>query len=157
MLWSLEGFLTNWQIGTIWEYNYEWNQFLQCKKMNCALMFIISNHFIHVLKLEPCNDKLKVISDVTALCYDMCNSIISAMNFCNAKKMNCTLIFIMSYRHGIKCVSSLLQFEQWNDMFKLISDIMAHCCDMWNTNINAINFCTTKTMYCALMIIMSID
>ena len=72
----------------------------------------------------------KVISDIMAHCYDMSNSIISAINFCNATKMNCTLMFIMSYRHGIKWICSSLQLEPCNDMFKVISDTMAHCCDM---------------------------
>ena len=37
----------------------------------------------------------KVISDMLADRYDMRNTIIIAINFCNAKKMNCALISII--------------------------------------------------------------
>ena len=43
--------------------------------------------------------------------------------------MNCALMFIMSNHYGRKCLSNLLQLEPCNDMFKVISDIMAHCYD----------------------------
>ena len=39
-------------------------------------------------------------------------------------------------------------------MFKVISDIMAHCYDMWNTIINAFNFCNSMNMNCTLKFIM---
>ena len=38
-------------------------------------------------------------------------------------------------------------------MFKMISDIMEHCYDLWNTIIKAINFCNGKKMQSALMFI----
>ena len=45
-------------------------------------------------------------------------------------------------------------------MFKAISDIMAHCHDIWNTIIVAINkycnLCTAKKMNCALMFMIAI-
>ena len=112
--------------------------FCNAKKMNCALMFIISNHYgikclSNLLQLEPCNVMFKVISDIMAHWYDMWNSIVIAINFCNAKKMICALMFIISNHYGIKCVSNLLQLEPCNDMCKVISDIMAHCDDLWNT------------------------
>ena len=80
--------------------------------MNCALMFIMSNHYgrkclSNLLQLEPCNDMFKVISDM-AHCYDLWNTIIKAMNFCYGKKINSALMFIMSNDNGIKCHSSLL-------------------------------------------------
>ena len=40
-------------------------------------------------------------------------------------------------------------------MFKVISDIMAHWYEMWNTIVIAISFCTGKKMICALMSIIS--
>ena len=95
----------------------------------------------------------KVISDIMAHWYDMWNSIVIAINFCNAKKMICALMFIISNHYGIKCVSNLLQLEPCNDMFKVISDIMAHCYDMWNTIITEINFWNAMKMNCALMFI----
>ena len=44
-------------------------------KINCALMFIISNHYgrnrlINLLQPEPHSDMFKVISDIMALCYN---------------------------------------------------------------------------------------
>ena len=57
--------------------------------------------------------------------------------------------------YGIKCVSNLIQLEPCNDMFKVISDIIARCCDMWNKYINAINFYNAKKMNYGYMIIMS--
>ena len=98
---------------------------------------------------------LKVISELLAKCYDVWNTIINEINFYNAKKMNCAMMFIISNHYGIKCVSNLLQLEPCNDMFKVISDIMEHSYDIWNTIINAINFCNAKKMNCALMFIMS--
>ena len=50
----------------------------------------------------------KVISDIIAHCYDMCNTIISEINFCNAKKINSALMFTMSNDDEIKCFSSLV-------------------------------------------------
>ena len=91
--------------------------------MNCALMFIMSNHYgrkfvSNLVQLEPCNDMFKVISDIMAHCYDMCNTTINEL---------CIDVFIISNNDGIKCVSNLVQLEPCNDMFKVISDIMAHC------------------------------
>ena len=67
----------------------------------------------------------KVITDVLAYWYPF----IIAINFCNAKKMNCSLMYIKS-NNGIKCLSYRLQLEACNVMFKWISDIMAHWYDM---------------------------
>ena len=83
----------------------------------------------------------KAISYIMAHCYDMWNTTITAINFCNATKVNWALLFIISNHYGIKCVSNLVQLEPCNDM---ISDIMAHCYDMWNTIIKAINFCKNE-------------
>ena len=128
--------------------------------MICALKFIISNHYEikclrNLLRLEPCNIMLKVISDIMAYWYDMWNTFVIAINFCNAKKMISALMFTMSNHYGIKCLSNLLQLEWCNVMFKVISDIMAHWYDMWNTIVIAINFCNAMKMICALMFIIS--
>ena len=49
-------------------------------KINCALMFIISNHgrkcLSNLLQLEPCNDMFKLISDITAHWYEICNTFV---------------------------------------------------------------------------------
>ena len=42
----------------------------------------------------------------------------------------CALMFITSNHYGIKCLSNLLQVEQCNVMFTVISDIMAHWYEM---------------------------
>ena len=72
--------------------------------------------------------------------YEMIHTIIIRINFCNAMKMNCALIFIIS-NHGIKCLCNILQLEPCNDVFKVIYDIMAHWYEMINTIIIRINFC----------------
>ena len=41
--------------------------------------------------------------------YDLWNTIVIVMNFCNAKKMICVSMFIISYHYGIKCLRNLLQ------------------------------------------------
>ena len=132
--------------------------FCNARKMNCALMFIMRNfngikYLCHLLQLEPCNDMFKVISDIMEHSYDMWIS--NVINFCNAKKMNIALMFIMSNHYGRKCLRNLLHFEPLNDLFKVISDIRAQCFDLWNTIIKAINFCNGKKMNCALFFIMS--
>ena len=128
-----------------WALMFIISNFCNATKGNWALMFIISNHYgikcvSNLLQLKPCNDMFKVISDIMAHCYDMWNTIIVAIKSCNAKKMNCALMFIISNYYGIKCVSNLVQLEPCNDMFTVISDIMGHCYDVWHTIINAINF-----------------
>ena len=90
-----------------------------------------------------------------AHCFDMWNTILTEINFWNAIKMNRALMFIKSNHYGIKCVSNLVQLEPYNDMLKVISNIMAHCYDMWNTIIATINFCNAKKMNCVLMFIIS--
>ena len=100
------------------------------KKMICVFMLIMTNHYgikclSNLLQLEPCNVMFKVISDIMAHWYDMWKSIVIAINFCNAKKMICALIFIISNHYGIKCLSNRLQLENCNFMCKVISDIMA--------------------------------
>ena len=39
---------------------------------------------------------------------------------CNAKKMNCGMIFTIINYHGTKCLSNLLQVEPCNVMFNVI-------------------------------------
>ena len=113
-------------------------------KMICALKFIISNHYEikclrNLLRLEPCNIMLKVISDIMAYWYDMWNTFVIAINFCNAKKMICALMSIISNHYGIKCLSNLLQLLPRTVIFKVISNIMAHWYVLWNTFVIAIN------------------
>ena len=93
----------------------------------------------------------KVISEITPYCYDMLNSFSIAINFCNAKKMNFALMFIIRYHCGRKCLSDQLQLEPCIDMFKVISDIMAHRHDELITFNIAIMLRNLKKMNCALM------
>ena len=84
----------------------------------------------------------------------MQNAFFIAINFFNAKKMICTLMFNIN-NHGIKCLNHWLQFEPCSVMFKVIYDKMAHWYVMWNAIVIAINFCKAKKMNCALMFIIS--
>ena len=56
----------------------------------------------------------------------ICNTIVIAINFRNAKRMNCALMFNISNPYGIKCLYDILQIVPCNVMFKVISDIMVH-------------------------------
>ena len=38
----------------------------------------------------------KVISDKLENCYDMRNTIVNEINFCNAKNLNCAFMFIIA-------------------------------------------------------------
>ena len=125
--------------------------------MICALMFLISNHYgikclSILLLLEPCNVMFKVISEILEHWYEMWNTIVITINFCNVKKMICDFMFIISNHYRIKCLCNLLQLELCNVMFKVISDLMPH---WWNKIVIAINFCNAKKMICTLMFISS--
>ena len=98
-----------WHGTLLWFVKYNYN-ICNAKKMNCALMFIMSNHYgkkclSNFLQLEPWSD---MISDIMAHCYDLGNTIMKAINFCNGKEINSALLYIMSNDNGIKCLSSLL-------------------------------------------------
>ena len=58
--------------------------------------------------------------------YELINTFIITIHFCNVNKMNCALMLIISNHYGRNCLSNLLQLEPCNDMLKVISDIMAH-------------------------------
>ena len=60
----------------------------------------------NLLELELCNVLYKVIYNM-AHWYDNWNSIVIAINFCNAKKMICALMFIINNHYRIKCASNL--------------------------------------------------
>ena len=146
--------------------------FFNGKKMICALMFIICNHYgikcfsnlfkfiinnhfgikclRKMLQLEQCNIMFNVIFDIMAHWYDMWNTIVIAINFCNSKKMNCALMFIMSNLYERKSLSDLLQLEPCSDMLKMIFHIMVHWCNMLNTFMIAIIWCNSKKLNCAL-------
>ena len=47
--------------------------------------------------------------------------------------MNCALMFILSNNYGTKYHCILLQLEQCSDLFKVISDRIAHWYEMINT------------------------
>ena len=73
-----------------------------------------------------------MISGIIVYWYDMLIKFHIAINFGTAKKINCALMFILSNHCGRKCASNLLQLEPSIDMFKVISDIMAHWYEMLN-------------------------
>ena len=103
--------------------------------MFCALMFITSNHYgmkclSNLIQLKPCNAIFKVTSDIMPHSYDLRSTIVMAINFWNAKKMNCALMFILSNHYGMICLSNLIQFEPYNVTFKMISDIMPQSYDL---------------------------
>ena len=60
---------------------------------------------------------------------DFYNTIVIAINFCNAKKIICALMFIISNHYGIN-VLIILQLEPCNVTFKVISNTMAHWEDL---------------------------
>ena len=110
-------------------------QLITANKMIRSWMFIISNHygiksFSNLLHLESSNVMFKIISDRMAHWYDLCNRIVIATSFCNAKKMICALMFIISNHDKIKCFSNLLQLQPCNVIFKVISEIMGHWKDL---------------------------
>ena len=94
----------------------------------------------------------KEISDIMLHCYDMWSNITTEINFSNAIKMCCALMFIISNHYGLKCLSNLVWLVSCNDVFKVISHIMAPSYEMCNTIISTINFCIAKKMNCALMV-----
>ena len=139
--------------------------FCNAKKLNCSLMFIISNSYGRkcltillqldltiLLQLQPCSDLFKVISGIMKNWYELISTFLIRINFCNAKKINCTLMFMISNRDGRKFLSRLVPC---NDVFKVISGIMANWYEMINTFIITINFCIAKKMNCAFMFITS--
>ena len=97
-------------ISCIMEHWYDsWNRiviatnFCNGKKMICALIFIISNHYgIKCLSnmLELCNVMHKIICDIIAHWNDLWNTIVIVISFCTGKKMICALTFIISIIMG---------------------------------------------------------
>ena len=67
----------------------------------------------------------QVISDIMAQWYLMEKAFIITINFDNEMNINCALLFIISNRNGRIVLSCLIQLEKCNDVFKVISDIMA--------------------------------
>ena len=80
-----------------------------------------------LLQSEPCNDMIKIISDTLAQWYEMMNSFIITINFCNAQIMNSGAMMVNNRNHfSRKCIRNLLQLEPCNDILKVISDILEH-------------------------------
>ena len=84
-----------------------------------------------------------------------CELQLSEQSISGIERMNCVLMFIVSNNNGRKFLSYLLHLEPCNNMFKVISDIKQHSCNIWNSIINAINFYKAKKMNRGLMCIMS--
>ena len=68
----------------------------------------------------------KVISDIMAHRYDIWNTIVFSINTCKQIEL-CNHV----YHHWIKWLTNLLPVEPCSGMYKVISDIMAHCYHMW--------------------------
>ena len=75
----------------------------------------------------------KVISDMIEYSDVMWNTITLVMNVLNLISWQKDFCIDVNHKHhyGIKCLRNLLQLEPCNDMFKVISDIMAHWYDIW--------------------------
>ena len=76
------------------------------------------------------NHVMLVICDIMAHWY---YTFVIWINICNAKKMNCAIMLNISNHYEIKYLCILLQLEPCNVILKVISDIMEHWYDMWNT------------------------
>ena len=136
-------------------WNDMWNIIVIGKENDLCIDINDINHdgIKYISNLLPCNVMFKVISNIMAHWHDMWNIIVIAINFCNAKKMICALIFIISKLHGIKCLSNLLQLELCNVMLRVITDIMRDWYEMWKIIVIAINFYNAKKMICTIMFI----
>ena len=53
--------------------------------------------------------------------------------------MICALKLIIKTHYGIKCIINLLHLQPYDDMFKMISDIMTYWYDLWNTIVIPMN------------------
>ena len=62
-----------------------------------------------LIQLEPCNDMFEVTSGIMAIWYELIKTFLITINFCNAKKMNCVLMFIIHNHYGRKYLSMLIQ------------------------------------------------
>ena len=68
-------------------------------------------------------------------------------------KMNCALMFIMRNHYGRICLSELLKLKPSNDTFKVISDILAICFDMWKQQLMKSISAMQRKWICSLMFI----
>ena len=102
------------------KYNYYWNQFLECNENELC---------IDVYYKQSLWNKMFWVITVMSNLSNLWNKMFWVITY-----NYCAFMFIISNHYGIKCVSNLLQLEPCNDMFKVISDIMAHCNVMWNTS-----------------------
>ena len=64
-------------------------------------------------------------------------------------------MFIMGNHYGRKCLSVLIEFEPFDEMFKVISGVVVQFYHMINTSIIVMNFCNAKKINCALKFIIS--
>ena len=80
----------------------------------------------NLLQIEPCNDSFVVNCDFMEHCFEMIKTlIINKFLQCKENELK-FLMIIISNHYGRKCLINLLQLEPCNDIFKVISDIMAH-------------------------------
>ena len=62
-------------------------------------MFMISNHYgtkylSILIQLVQCSDMFKLIFGIMANWYELINTFLITINFCNAMKMNCAFMFM---------------------------------------------------------------
>ena len=107
------------------------------------------NVLIIFFHFEPCRVLFQVISDIIAHWYAILNAMILAINVFNAKEMIFASMSIISNHDGNKCLTDVFHLELCGGMFKVISDIMAHCYAI-NIIIFAINFCNEWKNNCGL-------
>ena len=86
----------------------------------------------------------KVISDIMAHWYEKWSTFFGNL-LRRWKEHELCIDVYHSNHYGIKCLCNS-QIEPYNDIFKVISDIMAHSYEIWNIIITAINFCIAKKM-----------
>ena len=89
-------FLTLWHIGIISE---KLLLLLFISAMHTFMFNISKLHGIkclcNLLQLELCNVMERVITDIMRDCYEMWKIIVIAINFYNAKKIICTMMFFI--------------------------------------------------------------
>ena len=123
----IKWFLTLWHSDNVmWKSIVIENNFRNAKKMICASMFNISNHYgikwlSNLLRFEPCNVMFKLIFDKMGHWDDTWNRIVIAIIFHNAI---CALMFNKRNCYGIKCLCNLLHLEPCNDRYEVNSDRM---------------------------------
>ena len=94
----------------------------------------------------------RVTSDIMPHWYNMWSTIVIAIDV-QKKYLRIDVYHKQSLWNEMSY--NILGLEPCNFLYKLISDIMEHWYDMWNSIVIATNFCNAKIMICALMFIIN--